>query len=292
VGRDLALVLNPTSGRGKAGRLRPQIEARLRDLGCSVETLVSTSAEHAVELAAGAATRHEVVVACGGDGLVAFVANGVLGSEAALGIVPLGSGNDFAVHVGYPRHDPLAACAIVAGGTSRAVDVGRVAGGRAFLCVAGAGFDSETNEAANRIRWARGTAVYVAAVFQTLARFRPAVFTVSLDGREERFPGMFVAVGNARSYGGGMRITPDARLDDGAFDVCLVRALSRPALLGQFPKIFRGTHVGHPAVSIARAATVELAADRPFTLYADGEPAGRLPVRLSVEPGALAVVGP
>ena len=257
-----------------------------------METLVSKSAAHAVELAAGAASRHEVVVACGGDGLVAFVANGVIGTGASLGIVPLGSGNDFAVHVGYPRHDPVAACAIVAGGTARAVDVGRIEGGRAFLCVAGAGFDSETNEAANRIRWARGTAVYVAAVLQTLARFRPAEFTLRIDGTEERFPGMFVAVGNARSYGGGMLITPDARLDDGLFDVCMVRALSRPALLGQFPRIFRGTHIHHPAVRIVRGSDVTLDADRPFTLYADGEPAGHLPVRLSVEPGALVVVGP
>jgi diacylglycerol kinase (ATP) len=224
--------------------------------------------------------------------MVAAVANGVLATATAFGIVPLGSGNDFAVHAGYPRHDALAACAVVASGRTRMVDVGRVAGGRAFLCVAGAGFDSESNEAANTIRWARGTAVYVAAVLKTLARFRPAGFTVRLDGAERSFAGMFVAVANARSYGGGMLIAPDASLDDGAFDVCLVGSMSKAALVGQFPRIFRGTHVRHPAVSIARAADVELSADRPLTLYADGEPVGPLPLRLTVEPRALTVIVP
>jgi diacylglycerol kinase (ATP) len=221
---------------------------------------------------------------------VAFVANGVLGTSAALGIVPLGSGNDFAAHAGYPRRDPLAACRTLAEGAVRPVDVGRIQGGRAFLCVAGSGFDSEANEAANNVRFARGTMVYVAAVFQTLARFRPARFTLSLDGAAETFDGMFVSVGNARSYGGGMLIVPDASLDDGLFDVCVVRAMSRRALLGQFPRLFKGTHVRHPAVDVRRARTVELSADRPFTLYADGEPVGPLPVRLDVEPKALALI--
>lgn len=291
-GRDLALIVNPTSGRGKAARLLPRIEERLRAVGCSVTTRESRSASHATELAAEAAARHEVVVACGGDGMVAFVANGVLGSEAALGIVPLGSGNDFAAHAGYRRRDPLGACRVVAAGAVRSVDAGRIEGRRAFLCVAGAGFDSEANEAANAIRFARGTLVYVAAVFKTLARFRPAAFALVIDGVRESFDGMFVSVGNARSYGGGMLITPDARLDDGLLDVCIVRAMSKPALIGQFPRLFKGTHVRHPAVQMRRGRRIEIAVDRPFTLYADGEPAGPLPATLTIEPGALRLVTP
>ncbi|MCA1832683.1 MAG: sphingosine kinase, partial [Actinobacteria bacterium] len=159
--RDLALICNPTSGRGKTARLRPQIEARLAELGCSIEVLESRSAAHATELAAAASVGHEAVVAFGGDGMVHLVANGMIGSSAVFGIIPSGSGNDFAVALGYPRKDPLHACDVVANGSIRNVDVGRMDGGRVFVCVAGAGFDSETNRAANEIRWARGTAVYV-----------------------------------------------------------------------------------------------------------------------------------
>ncbi|HVL91329.1 MAG TPA: diacylglycerol kinase family protein [Actinomycetota bacterium] len=292
MGRSIALIANPASGRGRVGGFLPRVEQRLRDAGCTVETLISRSPSHAIELAAGAGGRCDVVAAAGGDGMVHFVVNGLLGTPAALGIVPLGTGNDFAANLGYARRDPLAACAVLASGAERRVDAGKIEGGPSFVCVAGGGFDSEVNRVANRIRMLRGTPVYVAATLRTLARFRPARFTVTLDGKASRMDAMFVAAGNATSYGGGMRITPDARLDDGLFDVTVVGALSRPALLGQFPKLFKGTHVNHPAVTTARAATVTIAADRPFACYADGEEIGPLPVTLTVQPGALRVVGP
>lgn len=290
--RDLALVVNPASGRGRAGRLAAAVAERLRAAGASVEVLASRSAEHATALARDAAARHEAVAAMGGDGMVAFVANGILGTGAALGIVPTGTGNDFAVTLGYPRRRPLEACAALAGDRTRVVDVGRIEGGRAFLCVAGGGFDSEVNREANRIRWARGTLVYVVAVFKTLRRFRPSAFRVTLDGERVDFEGMFVAVGNARSYGGGMKITPQAEPDDGLFDVCLVKAMSRPALLAQLPRLFRGRHVLHPAVEIRRAREVRIESDRDFRLYADGEEVGPLPATLRVEPGVLPVLVP
>lgn len=288
----VALIANPASGRGRVGRMLPQIESRLRSLDVEPVTMVSRSATHAVELAAEAAARHPIVVAAGGDGMVHFVANGVIGTRAALGIVPLGTGNDFAVNVGYPRRDPLAACAIVAAGAVRTVDAGRIQGGPHFVCVAGGGFDSEVNQVANRMGWLRGTPVYVAATLRTLARFRPSRFVVTLDGRRVELDAMFVACGNATSYGGGMLITPGAVLDDGLFDVTVVGAMSRPALLAQFPKLFKGTHVKHPAVTTARAARVTIESERPFQLYADGEQIGPLPATLTVAAAALRVVAP
>lgn len=290
-GRSVGLVVNPTSGRGKAGRLLPEIRARLVSLGCAAEVYTSASASHASELAADASRRHDVVAAVGGDGMVAFVAQGVLGTEAALGIVPAGTGNDLAANLGYARRKPLEACAVLARGRRRRIDVGRIEGGRVFLCVAGGGFDSEVNREANRSRL-RGTPVYVVAVLRTLRRFTPARFDVTLDGERRRFDGMFVAVGNAASYGGGMRITPDAVLDDGVFDVCLVGRMGKAALFAQLPRLFNGSHVRHPAVEVVRAARVEIAADRPFVLYADGEEVGPLPVALTVEPAALDVIVP
>jgi YegS/Rv2252/BmrU family lipid kinase len=286
----IALVANPTSGRGAAARVLPSAISRLQSLGHSVEVLTSTSANHATELAAAASVRHPVVAAVGGDGMVAFVANGVLGTSAAFGIVPTGTGNDFARALGYDHRDPLAACAVLSAGVTRMVDVGRIEGGRAFLCVAGGGFDSEANRAANRIKWLRGTPVYVAAVLRTLASFRPAQFTVTLDGSPISFEGMFVDAGNAQSYGGGMRIAPDADLSDGLLDVVMIGKLGRLQLFGQFPKLFKGTHINHAAVKVRRARRVTIEADRPFFLYADGEEVGPLPATLSIEPSALKVI--
>lgn len=290
--RDLALVVNPSSGRGRTGRLIDPVLDRLRAGGATVEVLPSLSAGHATELAREASARHAAVVAMGGDGMVHLVANGLVGSGAVLGIVPTGTGNDFAVNLGYPRRQPMDACRALLGDAERAVDVGRIEGGPAFLCVAGGGFDSEVNRLANRIRWARGTLVYVLAVLRTLARFRPARFRVVIDGKAEEFEGMFVAAGNAGSYGGGMRIAPDASLDDGLLDVCIVRAMGRATLVGQLPRLFSGTHVRHPAIDVRRGREVRIEAERPFLLYADGEEIGPLPATLHVEPLALRVLVP
>ena len=288
----VGLVVNPSSGRGKGRTFGVRATERLRSLGCDVEAFESRSAPHLAELGAEAAERHEVVAALGGDGTIALVAQGVIGTSAALAIVPAGTGNDLAANLGYKRKDAMAACAVIAAGRRRRIDVGRIEGHRMFLCVAGGGFDSETNREANAIKYLRGPAVYVAAVIRTLRRFSPAAFTVTLDGVQKRFRGFFVAVGNAASYGGGMKITPDARLDDGVFDVCLVGEMSKPALLGQLPRLFTGGHVRHPAVEVLRAATVTIEADRTFSLYADGEEIGPLPATLTIDPSALEVVAP
>jgi diacylglycerol kinase (ATP) len=288
----VGLVVNPSSGRGKGRALGAGAAERLRAMGCDVEAFESRSAIHLSELGAEAAVRHEVVAALGGDGTIALVAQGVVGTAAALAIVPAGTGNDLAANLGYERKDALAACAVIAAGRRRRIDVGRIEGHRMFLCVAGGGFDSETNREANAIRHLRGPAVYLVAVLRTLRRFSPASFTVTLDGTPKEFRGFFVAVGNAASYGGGMRITPDASLDDGLFDICLVGEMSKRALLGQLPRLFTGGHVRHPAVEILRAKRVTIAADRAFTLYADGEEIGPLPATLTVELSALEVIAP
>jgi diacylglycerol kinase (ATP) len=287
-----AIIANPASGRGRVARIMPRLLERLRDAGVDAEMFSSTSAAHAVELAAAAAERHRIVVAAGGDGMVHLVANGVAGTKAALGIIPCGTGNDFAANLGYPRRDPLAAVPKIAIGATRRVDVAQIEGGPLYVCVAGAGFDSEVNRLANRIRFLRGTPVYVTATLRTLARFTPAEFTISLDDQTIETVGMFVAVGNATSYGGGMQITPRASLDDGLLDVTLVGAMSRPALLGQFPKLFKGTHVNHPAVRTARARQIRLSAAREFWLYADGEEISPLPATITVRPAGLEVVSP
>lgn len=293
---ELVVVANPTSGRGKGGRLLDQLRSSLRASAFDHDLIVSESPEHperAAREAAEAGAR--ILVAVGGDGLVSACANGLIGTETALGIVPAGSGNDFANSVGLDTNRPLNALALLNEPTIRRVDTVRAEGpgwARHFICVSGCGFDSETNEYANSLSHLRGRAPYVVAVFRTLFRFRPAEFRFTIDGQNHRGEAMLVAVGNTQSYGGGMRICPNAEMDDGLLDVTVVSAVSKPTFVRVFPRVFSGTHIEHPAVSSYRGAKMELEASRPFWIYADGEPFGQLPATFTVLPGSLGVVSP
>ena len=205
-------------------------------------------------------------------------------------MVPVGGGNDAARAFGLPHDDPVAAAGLLPGLPRRRVDLVR-ADGRRYLNIAGAGFDSEVNRVANaRLRWAPSMLRYVGAMVVKLATERPVRFTVTLDGRAEELAAWLVVVANGRSYGGGMRVAPGARLDDGLLDVVVIGDLTKPDFLATFPKVYAGRHVEHPLVTVSHARRVELAADRPRAVYADGEHAGELPMAFEVEPAALAVL--
>ena len=232
----------------------------------------------------------------GGDGTVGDVAGALAGTQTTLTVIPAGTGNDFARSLGLSVRDPLRALGGLQLGRSMTIDVGVCtgsAGTRRFVNVAGAGFDAAVNETANGLQLGlEGTTRYLVALAATLRRFEAMRFELVLDGSPLQIDAMLVAVCNAPSYGGGMRVAPDARTDDGLFDVCIVEAMSRSTFVASFPKVYRGTHVRHPKVRMLRAATVELAADRGAHLFADGEDAGELPVSLTVEPSALLVTVP
>jgi diacylglycerol kinase (ATP) len=176
------------------------------------------------------------------------------------------------------------------------IDAARVrweAGERSFVNVAGTGFDSDVNETANRMRTrVQGTAKYVGAVFKTLPRFRPGRFEVIVDGERHMLPGMMVAVGNGISYGGGMKVTPNASFTDGLLDLTVIGAMPKAQFVWNFPTVFRGTHVKHHKVTTLRGARIEISADRDFQVYADGEHVGPLPATFEVIPDALRVVLP
>ena len=267
---------------------------RLQAGGAEVTTHRTRSLEDARLAACLAAAEVEVVVAMGGDGTVGACASGLADAgpsgRAALGVVPTGGGNDVARTLGLPFSDPLAAAAALPRLRRRPADLARV-GGRRYLNVAGAGFDSEANRLANqRLGWVRGRPRYVLATFAELLVGRPAGLRVTLDGQRQELRAWLAVVANCPSYGGGMRIAPAARLDDGLLDVVVIAAISRPAFLATFPRVFSGRHVQHPAVSQYRARRVELAADRPLHVYADGEPAGTLPATFEVQPAAVTVL--
>jgi diacylglycerol kinase (ATP) len=291
----VVVVVNPTSGRGRAARVLPRVRDALLDLGVDADVQVSSGPEQPPILARRAVEDGaEVVAAMGGDGMAGMVASALIGSKAALAVIPTGTGNDFSRMLGIDRRKPLDAIRLLVDPEIREIDVVRVTGGgreALYVNVAGAGFDSEVTETANRMTWGiQGTAKYVVAVVKTLSVWTAAQFDVVVDGRRESLSGMLVAVGNGRSYGGGMKVCPDASLTDGLLDVCVVGGMPRTEFLRAFPSVFRGTHVKHPKVRMRRGARVEIAADRPFHVYADGDRSVPLPATFEVLPRELRVL--
>jgi YegS/Rv2252/BmrU family lipid kinase len=287
--RALALIVNPTAGGGRALRVLPAVEQALRDAGIAFHVERTHSLGHAGELAAAAAQAGEVAAAFGGDGLAGAVAGALRGTDGLLALLPGGRGNDFARSLGIPK-DAAEAVSVIADGRERTIDLGE-AEGRAFVGIASCGFDSEANRIANATR-VPGDAAYVWGALRALAGWRPARFELQLDGEPLVHVGYNVAVANGRQYGGGMLIAPDAALDDGRFDVVTVADVPRRRFLAQLPKVFKGAHVGNPEVRVRHASEVRIAADRPFALYADGEPIADLPATVRTLPGAVRVLAP
>lgn len=290
----VVVVANPTAGRGKAGRLIGKVDRLLRELGVAHEIRISESAADLQERAHEAAVDGaRIVAALGGDGTIGLAANGVLGTGSTLAVLPSGTADDFATSLGVK--DLVGAVRAIAEGVTADIDVVRVTTGveqRHFVNVAGCGFDSDVNETANAMRIKLGgKGTYIAAIIRTLSRFEPAHFRVELDdGELVEGQHMLVVVGNAISYGGGMRVTPGASLVDGSFDVCLLSEVSKGEFLRTFPKVFRGSHVHHPAVRIVRARRVAIEADRRVMVYADGERVGPAPAVFDLLPAALPIV--
>ncbi|MDM4718937.1 diacylglycerol kinase [Micromonospora sp. WMMA1363] len=290
----VAVLANPTAGRGRQRGLLPQLVDRLAAGGRPVRVLEARTAARAQ------AACHEAVaegasalVAVGGDGTVHLALQAVAGTSVPFGPVPVGTGNDFAVETGFPA-DPLAAADVIAAalrdGRSHSVDLGRITAGdgsqRWYGAVLAAGFDAIVNERANRMHWPRGPRRYDLAILVELARLRHRRYTLRLDGETHAADAVLVAVGNCPSYGGGMRICPDADPGDGLLDVVVGGRFDRCTLIRVKPHIYQGTHVGHPLVRSYRARTVELAATG-ITTYADGERAADLPVTITAVPGAV-----
>jgi len=206
-------------------------------------------------------------------------------------VLPGGRGNDLARVLGIPR-DPRDACGVLAEGSVRQLDLG-AAGDRPFVGVASCGFDSHVNGIANATRLPLGNLVYAYALLRALPSWRPARFTLRLDGGAPRqLFGYSVAAANSTTFGGGMRIAPAASMQDGLLDIVLIGAVARLRYLMLAPTVISGAHVRQPNVEVLRARELELSADRPFTLYADGDPVAELPVTLRARPAAVRVLAP
>jgi YegS/Rv2252/BmrU family lipid kinase len=288
--RRLAVIVNPTAGGGRAIEALPRIRSELERLGVDFRVVEARNAEHAREEAATAAERGETVAALGGDGLLGTVAGVLCGTESALAILPGGRGNDLARVLGVPV-EPEAAARLAVEGEERLIDVAEV-DGRPYVGIASCGFDSEANRIANEAKLVRGNLVYLYAALRALAAWKHATFEVTVDGQRHTVTGYSVIVANSKAYGGGMYVVPHAELDDGLLDVMLSSASSKLNFLRSLPKLFKGTHVDDPNVSFVSGHEVEVSADRPFTVYADGDPIGELPARIRVATRVLRVIVP
>jgi YegS/Rv2252/BmrU family lipid kinase len=251
----------------------------------------TASGEHAKREARAAGANGETVVAIGGDGLVGTLAGTICGSDAPLAIIPAGRGNDFARVLEIPN-DPAHAARIAHEGHTRLLDVGAV-DGKSFVGIASVGFDSDANRIANEAKLVKGNLVYAYAAIKALAKWKPAHFDVVVDGEHHEVTGYSVGVCNSQAYGGGMYAAPQAELDDGLLDVILCATHPKRQFVSRtLPGVFKGTYLELPWITCFTGKRVEVSSDRPFVMYADGDPLAELPATVEVRPHSLHVVVP
>jgi YegS/Rv2252/BmrU family lipid kinase len=293
------LIVNPAAGGGRARRLAPEAVEALRARGLTVKRDDTRDLAHARELAVQAASAGETVVVLSGDGAIGAVAQALRAVPGAvLGVLPGGRGNDLARVLGVPD-DMREACATIADGVPRAMDVGEVQGDdgppKTFVGIASAGFDSDANRIANEAPPWLGGLVYAYGALRTLISWKPARIEIELDppGERRSFSAYTIGAANSKSYGGGMLAAPDAMLDDSLLEVIVLESIGKLAFLTKIlPNVFKGTHVNQPSVHVFRAREVSISSDRPFTMYADGDPIGELPLRVRAVAGAVTVLVP
>jgi diacylglycerol kinase (ATP) len=288
VSERVAVLVNPTAGKGRHREAAEAVCRRLGEDGSQVTRLQGRDGAEAADLARQAVDDGvDTLVVMGGDGMVHIAIQSVAYSSVVLGVIPTGTGNDAARYLGIPRGQPLSAADVVMHGATRTIDLAK-AGPTYFATVLATGFDSIVNERANTMRWPRGQLRYSLATLAELRVFKPLTYRVDLD--DDRWSGeaMLVAVGNGPSYGGGLRICEGADMADGLLDVVVIKPVSRAGLVRVYPRLFRGTHVTHPAYEAHRAKRVSVAAPR-VVAYADGERIGPLPLTVDAAPAALDV---
>ena len=285
----LMLIVNPVSGGGRARKALESVKQALTRLGFDHHAQFTHSLEHASDLARQATADDEVAVAFGGDGVVGAVAGALAGSDGVLGVLPGGRGNDFARTLGIPLK-PVPACEVLRAGSVQTLDLGQV-GERTYIGIASCGFDSDANRIANQTKLVKGNLVYAYGMVRALASWKPATFTIEVDGGDpERFCGYSVAAANSMYYGGGMMLAPHASLRDGRLELVMIGDVSRHRFLTMSPTVFRGAHVRQPNVTVQRCSSVRISASRPFVMYADGDPIADLPMTVRALPGAVRAI--
>ena len=284
------LVVNSKAGKGRASKLAGKFEVLLKSNNLPYEiinkaTYEETFSEYRLSIASG---KFEKVVAIGGDGLVNLCLQEVAEQNIGFSVIPAGTGNDFARAVGSHKKSVNEIFNVVRSQDPTTIDLGLVTGAfgkRWYVQVLSTGFDALVNNLANRINWPRGQMKYTLATLLTLASFKPIPYELIIDGKQFKQDFMLLSVANGETYGGGMRICPDASNSDGIFDILLVHPVSKIVLLSIFPKVFTGKHVPHPKIDIIRGKKVQISADA--SAFADGEFVSKLPIEITNVKNAL-----
>jgi YegS/Rv2252/BmrU family lipid kinase len=304
------IILNPVAGRGESGLMEPVIREKLDGFGLDYSLVRTTGPWHAAQLARQAALTSEVVVSVGGDGTANEVLNGLLADRfdpslssrppgVAMGLLPIGRGNDFGFGVGIP-HSLDAAIEILAAGKRRGIDVGFIKGGdypegRYFGNGIGVGFDAVVGFEALKLKRLSGFPSYIIAALKTIFLYYKApLVEVSLnEGEKVCLPALMVSVMNGRRMGGGFMMAPESENHDGLFDVCMVREVSKPAIMGLIPQFMKGTQGNHPAVRFVRTTGLGITAIKgTLPVHADGETicVTGLSIEIRIVPQAIEMV--
>jgi len=283
----LILFANPRSGRGKGARVLSIIEAFLKTNNEDFITVSTNSLEESLTSLAQTIDKNlnAKVVVIGGDGMVHAAINSIDGNP--IGVIPAGTGNDFARALGLQLEDPIGNIRNVLSAIVEEFDLGKV-DNQYFAAICSTGFDSIVNERANKLRWPHGKMKYNIAMLLELPRFKPRSYDIVIDGKLMQTRAMLIAVANGMSYGGGMKVCPNAQLQDGLLDIMILAPVSKFEFIRIFPSVFKGKHVSHPAVSITQGRSIQISANA--VAYADGERVGPLPLNISISPNRLKVL--
>ena len=282
------IFINPTSAGGKAIASRNEITSELDRLGVEHDIHMTESLEDLIATTRkGLDSDYSNFIAVGGDGTLHHMVNALAGNNKNLGLIPMGSGNDIAINLGIPS-DIKKCCRIIKDQNVKKLDLGLINDKHYYLCIAGSGFDSEVNDLANKTRYPiKGPSKYTYSVYKTLITFSSKEFTITSNGDDRNIYGMMIACANLPSYGGGMKITPDASATDGLFDICIIKKMSKLHFIKVFPKVFEGKHTDDPNVEIFRTKELKLESDYDFSVFADGEYICKLPAVFKIAPGKL-----
>jgi diacylglycerol kinase (ATP) len=282
-----ALVINPVAGQGKGATVGTYVAGYLNSRGIKYEIIIGRSGIDQADSLQRFLDRNpdcSGVIAVGGDGLLHLVLQKITPAQVPLAVIPAGTGNDFVRTLGWSPDDVDAILQAVLSKKPQSVDLGLV-DGEWFAAILSTGFDSIVNEKANTMSWPKGPMKYNVAIAIELPRFAPRHYEIVLDDRTIFTQAMLIAVANGRSYGGGMLVCPHADIADGYFDVMVLHPVSKLEFIKVFPRVFKGTHITHPAVEIVRSKSVKISSDA--VAYADGERIGQLPVSAQCISGAL-----
>jgi len=282
------IAINPTSGQGRGATMGTKVAGYCASKGIDYEIVTGVSAQSLSTSLKEKISRNrdliDGIIAVGGDGLAHLILQSAVPANIPIAFIPGGTGNDLVRTLGWSLDEITAYLQRVFETKPVNIDLGLV-DGEWFAVVLSSGFDAVVNERANVLKWPKGPMRYNAAMALELPRFKAIQYEIELDDQVISTQAMLIAIGNGSSYGGGMRVCPDANIQDGVFDVMILRPVSIPEFIRVFPKVYSGKHIHHPEVTVYRSRRVRIEADT--VAYADGERIGQLPISAECVMGAL-----